>query len=232
MQTENQNKSAGARTQDPQCVFIDSHDGTGACYQCGETRSAHEKQASAARTLAWNEWTNQMWENVTHNLGSRSVAMVVLEQQTLRSAREHLCCSCGDHGTKPQTSHLIKSVHTYYLCADCDAYYNQPTEATSHPVESDKPKAEPLTIRGVRFMKKGVKDLSTGKYSPCYYSRCQLTDGRTAITIYAKCILKGLPRQLQPQNDTDGQSDYFETDRARFYEGTAEYVALIPFVSA
>jgi protein subunit release factor B len=30
------------------CVFIDAHDGTGQCYQCGETRSQHQERETAA----------------------------------------------------------------------------------------------------------------------------------------------------------------------------------------
>lgn len=71
----------------------------------------------------WNDWTNTVWESASANLGG-NVGMVVLEQQTMRSSREKLCCSCGNPGTKPQQSRLILSVKTYYLCADCDAHYN------------------------------------------------------------------------------------------------------------
>jgi hypothetical protein len=38
-----------AHTKQPEryeCVFIDSHDGTGECYQCGKTRSEHDKGQS------------------------------------------------------------------------------------------------------------------------------------------------------------------------------------------
>jgi hypothetical protein len=77
-------------------------------------------------------------------------------------------------------------------------------------------------------MKKGVKS-PDGKYSPCWYSRGQLVNGLEAITIYAKCILKDLPRELgNVENNTEIMTDYFEKDRARFYAGTPEFNALLP----
>jgi hypothetical protein len=74
----------------------------------------------------------------------------------------------------------------------------------------------------VKFLKKGVRD-AAGKYYPCWYSLTKLVDGRVAVTLYAKSILKGLPRELRPENNTDITTDYFENDRVRFYEGTSEF---------
>jgi hypothetical protein len=79
----------------------------------------------------------------------------------------------------------------------------------------------------VKFLKKGVKD-SAGNYYPCHYSLARLIDGRTAITLYAKSYSKGLPRELQPINDSDMQTDYFEKDKVRFYEGTPQFDMLKP----
>lgn len=83
-----------------------------------------------------------------------------------------------------------------------------------------------VVINGVKFGKHGVR--IAGKYFPAWFSRGTLIDGRNAVTIYAKSILTGLPKELMPTNGTDIITDYFEKDRARFFEGSAEYSALLP----
>ena len=92
--------------------------------------------------------------------------------------------------------------------------------------------AQPVTIRGCRMMKKGIKS-PAGKYIPVYYSRATLLGGiGDAITIYAKWLLKPLPCELgEVQNDSDGMTDYFESDKIRFRAGSPEFAALLPFVS-
>ena len=90
-------------------------------------------------------------------------------------------------------------------------------------------------INGVRLLKKGVRDLNTGAYTPCWYnvgSRIR-PGGSTynAVTIYARDY-KPLPSVLQPTNDSDSRTDYFEKDRAVFAEGTAEYNVLTNFLKA
>lgn len=88
----------------------------------------------------------------------------------------------------------------------------------------------PVIINGVKCGKFGVR--FNGKYSPCWYSLGRLVDGRTAITVYAKCILKDLPRELGPvQNDTELQTDYFDKDRIRFFEGSPEFTQLLPLAT-
>lgn len=79
----------------------------------------------------------------------------------------------------------------------------------------------------VKFLKKGVKD-ATGKYYPCWYSMTRLISGEMAITLYARSILKGLPCELKPENNSDMMTDYFEKDRVRFFEGSTEYEMLKP----
>lgn len=81
------------------------------------------------------------------------------------------------------------------------------------------------TTNAVKFLKKGIKTLE-GKYFPCWYSLTTLIDGRVAVTIYARSLLKGLPAQLSPENNSDMQTDYFENDRVRFFEGSAEFEML------
>jgi hypothetical protein len=80
------------------------------------------------------------------------------------------------------------------------------------------------TTTAVKFLKKGVR--SAGKYHPCWYSLTTLIDGRIAVTLYAKSILTGLPAALRPINNSDMQSDYFENDHVRFFEGSAEFAML------
>lgn len=78
----------------------------------------------------------------------------------------------------------------------------------------------------VKFGKHGIR--VRGQYFPCWYSHTTLiNDTRKCVTIYAKSILKGLPRELSPQNDSDCTTDYFESDRVRFFEGSVEYAELI-----
>ena len=90
---------------------------------------------------------------------------------------------------------------------------------------------KPITINGIRFLKKGVKD-AAGKYYPCWYSLGALINGKNAITLYARSILSGLPRELKPENGTDITTDYFENDRTRFLEGSTEFELLKPFARA
>lgn len=84
-----------------------------------------------------------------------------------------------------------------------------------------------VSINGIRFLKHGVKDAS-GNYYPARYSRSVLICGRDAVTVYAKDIIKGLPVGLNPANDSDSRTDYFEKDRVRFFSGSVEFAALAP----
>jgi hypothetical protein len=85
-----------------------------------------------------------------------------------------------------------------------------------------------VVINGCKVLKKGVKS-PAGKYTPAYYSKGALVDGRVCITVYAKSILDNLPAELgQIQNNTDTMTDYFEKDRVRFFEGSAEFAAIEP----
>ncbi len=85
-------------------------------------------------------------------------------------------------------------------------------------------------IKGCRFNKHGVKD-PAGKYHPCWYSHQTLLNGREAITLYARSVLKGLPRELAPENNSDMMTDYFEKDKVRFYAGTSEFEMLKGFAN-
>ena len=90
--------------------------------------------------------------------------------------------------------------------------------------------AKPVTIRGCRMMKNGVKG-PDGKYVQVWYSRANLLGGiGDAITIYAKRCCCDLPSALGTvENSTDITSDYFESDKIRFRAGSPEFAALLPF---
>ena len=85
-------------------------------------------------------------------------------------------------------------------------------------------------INGVKLLKHGVR--KDGKYYPVKYDRCINVHGAKMLTIYASRTLIGLPDALGVQNGTDDQVDYFEKDRARFYEGSMEYDILSAFMAA
>jgi hypothetical protein len=85
-------------------------------------------------------------------------------------------------------------------------------------------------INGCKILKNGVKG-PTGIYSPVWYWHGTLVDGIVCVTIYAKDILKHLPKELgRIENGTDITTDYFEEDTVRFVKGTPEYEMLLPFV--
>ena len=88
--------------------------------------------------------------------------------------------------------------------------------------------AKQITINGCKILKNGVKG-PDGRYSSAQYVVSKLIDGRNAVTIYAQSLINKLPKELgRVQNDTDGMSDYYETDKCRFYEGSAEFELLKP----
>lgn len=84
-----------------------------------------------------------------------------------------------------------------------------------------------MKTASVKFLKKGIR--ANGKYYPCWYSLQTLINGKTAITIYAKSHLTGLPAELNPENDSDIYTDYFEKDKVRFYLGSPEFEMLKGF---
>lgn len=77
----------------------------------------------------------------------------------------------------------------------------------------------------IKFLKKGIK--VDGKYIPVHYSmgnyspHSGLPEG--TITLYAQTYRDKFPEDLNPQNDTDSQSDYHEKDRARIRPGSKYY---------
>lgn len=98
--------------------------------------------------------------------------------------------------------------------------------ATTNSTPATKP--SPITINGVRVMKKGIR--FAGKYVPCWFSFSTYTDGSKAVEIRAKSVCDYLPKELGTViNNSDTMSDYFEKDRVRFALGTPEFKALLPF---
>ena len=70
----------------------------------------------------WRE-PGGLWATLTAQ-GSRNANMIVLEQRTIRSHRLRECIRCGDTATvTARPGGLIKCVPDYYMCAECDAYY-------------------------------------------------------------------------------------------------------------
>jgi hypothetical protein len=83
-----------------------------------------------------------------------------------------------------------------------------------------------IEINGCKILKHGIKSPS-GKYVPAWYSHATLTDGREAVTVYAKRC-KSLPKELgSVENNSDMMTDYHEADKCRFFAGTPEFDKMI-----
>lgn len=77
-------------------------------------------------TDEWAAWSQRVWDTLAARFDRPHMAY--LEQRMMRSQREQRCVQCGDAGTVREDSgphSLIHSVSHYWLCADCDAYYNE-----------------------------------------------------------------------------------------------------------
>ena len=87
-------------------------------------------------------------------------------------------------------------------------------------------KAAAVKINGVSIGKHGVR--FAGRYTPAWYSHQTLIDGRECVTVYARRC-KSLPKELGlVQNGSDMRTDYFESDKVRFFVGTPEFNAILP----
>ena len=84
----------------------------------------------------------------------------------------------------------------------------------------------------IKFLKKGIR--SDGEYIPVHYSRGSYTKEsgfpEGTITIYAKKYNKRLPLALNPRNDSDSRTDYFETDRARIFPSSKHYKKVMKYI--
>lgn len=68
-------------------------------------------------------------------------------------------------------------------------------------------------FKELRVLKHGMK--LRGVYHRASYHMGELISyPKGTITVYAKDYRPGLPACLRPKNETDSQTDYFETDRA------------------
>ena len=66
------------------------------------------------------------------------------------------------------------------------------------------------------------QNTDTGKKVRCWYSRGSLRTAPDAVTIYAKSHCDSLKAVFAParvENNTELQTDYFETDRVRILPG-------------
>lgn len=77
----------------------------------------------------------------------------------------------------------------------------------------------------LKFLKHGIR--YQGKYIPVWYSESAtygMPEG--TITIYARNYGKELPTELNPTNDTDSMTDYFDTDKARIAPSNKYYAEI------
>lgn len=72
----------------------------------------------------WHQWRAQMWNQMADGLGGYP-GLAPLEQWMLRSAKEKRCVECGEPGEVEQTSAIVASVKTYWLCASCERYFEE-----------------------------------------------------------------------------------------------------------
>lgn len=73
----------------------------------------------------------------------------------------------------------------------------------------------------IKFLKNGIR--SNGTYHPVWYSMGYLIGfPEDTITIYARTF-KSLPKELNPVNNSDFQTDYVEKDRVRVVPGSKYY---------
>ena len=75
----------------------------------------------------------------------------------------------------------------------------------------------------IKFLKKGIRE--NGKYMSVWYSK--RNDG--GVTIYAKSYSDFLPASLNVINNSDGQSDYFEKDKAIINQDSPFYSQVINY---
>lgn len=66
----------------------------------------------------------------------------------------------------------------------------------------------------IKVLLNGIR--ADGKYIPCSYSKGASTRyPAETITVYAVKYCGRLPMELNPENNSEIMTDYFETDRAR-----------------
>ena len=84
-------------------------------------------------------------------------------------------------------------------------------------------------MSNIRFLKHAIK--YKGKRIRVWYSKGKLLHHpEGTITIYAREYGSQLPPELNPQNDSDMRTDYFEKDRARILPNSKYYNEVKKFV--
>lgn len=78
----------------------------------------------------------------------------------------------------------------------------------------------------VRFMYNGIK--VGGKLYKAWFSKGVLIgETEESITVYARSYSDGLPNIGEIKNDSDGMTDYFETDSMRIRKGDKYWEAAL-----
>jgi hypothetical protein len=71
----------------------------------------------------WQAWKDRIWESMEARFGYPGLAP--LEQYMIRSRKEKRCIECGDPGTVEQKSVLVASVDRYWMCVECDEWWEK-----------------------------------------------------------------------------------------------------------
>lgn len=72
----------------------------------------------------WQTWREGIWNVMVERFNGHP-GLAPLEQYMLRSRKEKRCVDCGELGTVEHKSVIVPSVSHYYMCAECDDYYNE-----------------------------------------------------------------------------------------------------------
>ena len=80
----------------------------------------------------------------------------------------------------------------------------------------------------IKFNLYNVANTETGAKARVHYSAGNRTDGREAVTLYAKDYDGALESVFSDaRNDSDSMTDYFETSRVVIFKGDARYEAAL-----
>ena len=82
---------------------------------------------------------------------------------------------------------------------------------------------------GIRFLKHAIKH-NEKRIKVRYSDGKLLHHPKGTITIYAKEYGQQLPEELNPENETEIQTDYFDKDKARILPGSKYYEDVIKLV--
>ena len=69
----------------------------------------------------WEQWRARIWNQIAQMVGYPGLAP--LEQWMRRSRAEKRCIECGAAGTIKHESIIVKAVNLYWMCDECDAYW-------------------------------------------------------------------------------------------------------------